>query len=886
MICNPSLLHVAFGLMFWLAYAGWSEGGAKDAAGAKPLRLDQHGDPLPEGVLARMGTVRFHHPGGIAAAAYSPDGKTIVAVGFGAKGHLVRFWDATSGKETGAINIELASNLRQPAISPDGKTLALGTDQAIELLNIKTGKRLRSLAPDVKGTISFVSFAFSPDGKTLAAGCWEGKDNNPIRVWDVATGRELAPFPGFGTSFNAVAFSADGKRLFCGPTQGGYGNEKKLGAAICVWDVATRTLFRRLDRQDWNIVFAPSGAMLGYENDGIHVISVATGKEICKIAGNHAFFSFAPDSKTILALDQAKNLRELDAVTGKELRRFDGEPGESSRLVGISQDGKRLAVMDGGWRTEGVVRQWDMATGKEIRLYSAHADEVSHLAYSPDGKLLASGSNDRTIRLWDPATGKLRRILEGHRGEVCAVAFSSDGKTLASSSLDGTTRLWDVATGRQLAAFENPNAQPMGMGGMGMRFHQGPGSVALSFAPDGKTLFAAGANGMLAAWDWRARKEIQRKVLQKDWSAHPVFLPNLGAVLTAGTGATWEFDERADEPMRLWSLSTGKAIQEINLLKTRENWYSLSCTGLAAAPDERMLVSSQVLVSQSLRGPRYHDPVLCLWERVTGREILRIKDAMSAALAFSPDSRLLAVDDGGVTFFAGRAGAVSQGAHISLWDTLTGERLSGHVGHTAQVRCLAFAPDGKSFASASADHTILIWTTPPFKQPKADALTPAQIEHLWGELGKDAPEGHKAAAQLVFHPAAATALIRTKLPPAVPLDPMTVASRITDLDSAQYPVREKAIRQLEAMEDLAEPHLQAALADRPTVEKRRRLQYLLAKAAIHSSRQVHNLRALTVLERIASSETRQLLASLARGTPDARLTREAQASLRRIGAEE
>ena len=293
------------------------------------------------------------------------------------------------------------------------------------------------------------------------------------------------------------------------------------------------------------------------------------------------------------------------------------------------------------------------------------------------------------------------------------------------------------------------------------------------------------------------------------------------------------------------------------------------------------------MVSQTLRGAAYHDPTLCLWERVTGKEVLQIKKAMSSAFAFAPDSRLLAADDGGVSFFHGSVGSPSFGSTISLWDTLNGERQSTLSGHTAQVRCLAFSPDGKTLASGSADHTILIWNAPPLKEAKANAVKPTaeQLQRWWEDLaGADAAVAHQASAKLVFSPTSAVAMLRAKLRPISAVDPNKIAPLIKDLDSSQFQVRDQAIRQLEALEDLVEPALLAALAATPSLEKRRRLESLLEKAAAHSARQMQMLRALTVLERIASPEARQVIESLSRGTPDARITREAQASLRRVGA--
>jgi hypothetical protein len=407
--------------------------------------------------------------------------------------------------------------------------------------------------------------------------------------------------------------------------------------------------------------------------------------------------------------------------------------------------------------------------------------------------------------------------------------------------------------------------------------------VSLLFDADGKTLHAVGNNGMLATWDWQARKDLTSKALGKDSPVAPVSLPNLRAVLTT-SGGEWDFRERATESLYLWNLASTNLIKDMPLRTQRENGYTIACTGIAAATDERILASSQVVVSQSLRGPVYHDPILCLWERVTGKEVLQIKGTLASALAFSHDGRLLAADDGGKQFFHGSIGSKSLGANVGLWDSLTGERQSTLSGHTAPVHCLAFSPDGKTLASGSADHTVLIWKTPPRKEAKPAPATAEQMQRAWDDLGADdAAVAHQAGIKMILSPEPAVALIRTKARPAVGVDRDKIAPLIKDLDSPRFQVREQAARQLEAMRDLAEPALRTALANAPSLEVKRRLDFLLEKAAVNSPAQVHQLRILTVLERIADPDARRVLESLSRGSSDSRFTQEAQASLRRLG---
>ena len=219
----------------------------------------------------------------------------------------------------------------------------------------------------------------------------------------------------------------------------------------------------------------------------------------------------------------------------------DGKTGEARRtmaaveaLHGVAIDPAGKVVVSSSW-SESNIRVWDVEKGEQVGTLKGHTGVVGTVAYSPDGKTLAS-AGDTTVRLWDADTGRIQKVLRGHQGSVESVAFSADGKTLASGGFDDDARVWDVETGKVLATLECDNpvltvalaadgksvataASRWGNGFYGVAPSQvqvwdvatgkplamlpeQPGQVfAMVFKPDGKSLFTASLSGAVTLWD-------------------------------------------------------------------------------------------------------------------------------------------------------------------------------------------------------------------------------------------------------------------------------------------------------------------------------------------------------------------------------------------------
>ena len=325
--------------------------------------------------------------------------------------------------------------------------------------------------------------------------------------------------------------------------------------------------------------------------------------------------------------------------------------------VSFSPDGKMLASAS----DDHTVKLWDTSTGKEIQTLTGHTEWVWGVSFSPDGKMLASASADKTVKLWDTSTGKEVKTFTGHKNSVNRVSFSPDGKILASASKDKTVKLWDTFTGKEIKTLTGHTKEVWGV----------------SFNPDGKILASASHDKTVKLWDTSTRQEIQTLTGHNKEVWGVSFSPN-GKMLASAS---------VDHTVKLWDTSVGN---EIQTLTGHTNWV----LGVRFSPDGKMLASAS------------KDKTVKLWDAVTGQEIKTLTGHTNEVweARFSPDGKMLA--------------SASVDHTTKLWDAVTGQEIKTLTGHTEGVGWVSFSPDGKMLASASADNTVKLWDTSTGKQIK------------------------------------------------------------------------------------------------------------------------------------------------------------------------
>lgn len=802
---------------------------AKDADAPRPAEqetvlADRYGDPLPPGAIVRLGTVRFRHMHTISSVAYSGDGKSVLSSSWDG---TVRLWDASTGKELRRLK-GAKDGFSSVAVSPDGTILAGGDmGRTLYLWDAATGKELHRVEK-LENTVFGLRFA--PDGKTLA-----GLSGNTVRVWDVTTVKELHRFTGPKEDMRPFAISADLKTFVASLPD----------SSIHLWDLTTGKESHQFPSGQAHLAslaVSPDGKMVasgGAEDDRtVRLWDVTTGKELHRsgpYTGWVESLTFAPDGKTLAVGEQFGTIHAYVVADGKE--RFQCSLREGSWVRGLvfSPDSKTLAA---GGTDDRVVHFFDAETGKERSLFSGHQNEIVAAVLATDGKSLISAGMDGAVYRWDLSTGKEINRWSINRRGVSAVAVAPDGQSLVIAS-EPILHLKEMATGKEIRQF---------------RGHKGTVS-AVAFSPDGKTL-ASGTweDHTIRLWNASTGEErLQIKLPMPNghnYGAVPLVFANDGKMLISGSG------DRANPVFYFWDTATGKELRRIDHPVSR----------FALSPDGKTLATTG------------WEKRVRLWDVATGKELAQIA-AAAETLAFSPDGRTLA--------YGGTSGV------IHLWETTTEQERQVFTGHqsggdergtfAAGVAVLVFTPDGRTLISGGGDTTLLVWDVFGSGQHAQTRRTPKAMADLWADLGADAGKAHDAVGALIAAREEAVSFLKGKLQAATLRDAKRLAQLLADLDSDEFAVRERASHALEALNESAVPHLRKALADNPSAEVRRRLEEILKQQeSAPTGDRLRALRAVEVLEHIATPEAQGVLRGLAKGAPEARLTRDAKMSSERL----
>jgi WD40 repeat protein len=845
------------------------------------VRTDLHGDPLPPGAIARLGTVRLRHGEGIRHLALAPDGKTLASSSWD---KTLRVWDTATGRELRRFSVPelrvngLTQEFNYFTFSPDGRTLAANQDRDLCLLDPITGKvRVRC-----QGWCNH--FAFTPDGKTLTA-----VHGSTVVQWDTGTGEKLREWAhDQADDFYRCAFSPDGQTI-------AFGDFGPARSSIDLWDVRTGEKVRSWEAHEKRVrdlAFSPDGkrvVSLSDHDKSVRLWDVATGKQIQQWPKQDGLYHLAmsPDGKTLALSGVHRPLWLLDWTTGAEIRTLDGGFGP----IAFSGDGKTLAVAEGNHS----IRVWDLRTGKPLH----PTDEVFDVRYSPDGKVLVSRARSG-VQLWDAATGKpgLRFPTNGPvavspDGSVLALIQTGPGKAAASMTVVETR------TGKELgrSAIDGQHPWPVGWSEDGRFVAFGPERVKRNdlwsadapsarwwdrtagkevrrldgdlvvCAPDARTAAVLireptipieesnggrirHVQGMLRLADVSAGKDLFQladcgTAVQGKWGKFsafdPVFSPD-GVVLAVASADLLQ--------VRLWDVRTGKKLTELAAADYDFDLFDFSPDGQLLAVSDRENVTRMIQAG-------------------TGKVLHRLTTTHLQACTFSADSTLLAT--------------VDLYDRVELWEVTTGKLVRSWKLDAIKTEQLRFSPDGSSLTTVNSDGTALIWDLTGRLYPTNPS--DRDLNQAWIDLaGEDAARADRAVWRMVAAAETAVPFLKQRLRPVSTPDADRVRRLIADLSHDRFAVREKAAQELERLGEVAGPALERALADRPALDLRERLTALLAgiEGQPWDGERLRARRSVRALECAGTAAARQALEALADGAPGARLTRDAKAAVRRL----
>ncbi|MHB9024284.1 MAG: WD40 domain-containing protein [Armatimonadota bacterium] len=337
-----------------------------------------------------------------------------------------------------------------------------------------------------------------------------------------------------------------------------------------------------------------------------------------------------------------------DSVSNKQVRTLAGHT-RRVLCVAFSPDGRILAT-GGLWE----IILWDVASGEKLRTLTGQTRRIDFrsVMFSPDGHTLASGTTNASVILWDVASGAQLRALAGHTGTVNSVAFSNNGHTVASGSRDSTVILWDVASGEKLRTFTGHRGQ----------------INSVAFSPDGHTLATGSSDRKVIVWDVASGKQTRTLALHHAQVSSLAFSPN-GRTVASGS---------FDETVMLWDVASGDKLRTLT-------GHSGFVKSVAFSPDGRTLASACGVKT------------VIFWNVARGEKERTLASYSSSVteMAFSPDGHTIA------------AGGMD--SSVTLWNITSGEKVRTLTGHALAITCLRFSPDGRTLVSASYDKTIILW---------------------------------------------------------------------------------------------------------------------------------------------------------------------------------
>ena len=788
--------------------------------GAERAR-DRFGDPLPEGAIGRLGSMRLRHESFICAADFSPDGK-VLAVADGS-GH-VTYWNPVTGRQVRRLTVSTPYQPTSLRFDADGKSLILASGGgAFRVVDAVTGAVQRKVDPPEHN--AYYALAVARNGKTAVAVHLTGT----LVVWDLADGKSLHEFKNRAAanlrSSDKIALTPDSKQVVLPRGDGSlHLVDLMSGEEVLAFEMPSKQAGAPQNEYS-TVAISPDGRYLAY-GDRFHAATLCdlkTGKRLRGLAArpdHMGGLTFTPNSR-FLAVSGFADIRVFGVVSGKEMRTI-RKPRDADNTLIFSPDGRMLAF----WTLTCILLE-DVVTDRPLHPPVGHHSAIGSLAFLSDSKRLVSSAGHEMI-VWDVAEGRL--LTRRQSGLIPRSLTAINDTDVVQFNAFESVHRWNLTTGReeQHALFRPPS-----------------GSQRYVLSADGRRMAAVtfGDSPQVHLLDAKdGRRAVPFALPKNAWLSQLQLSPD-GRLLLLGS---------SDGVLRLLEGASGQLVRDLT-----PDPAERPASGAAFADDGRSIAL-------------FEERRLSIREIAGGGTRLQVPgvDKLSV-LTYSPDGRFLA--------------GVSRDGIVRVFGTATGKELACWQGKQGEVYAVAFSPDRRLLATGGMSGVILVWKLPeseglPARLTKEEAATSWQAladldagraNRAWpGWPPRRRNSSHSSRNDSAPLP---SRLARRRWRGGSPTWTPT-PSRCANEPRANWPRPDPTL-----------PTFSARPAHNPSAEAKRRIEALLDRLSKGGSpERLRCLRTVEVLERIGTPQAKDVLRELSRKSLPAELREEIEASLRRI----
>ncbi len=642
------------------------------------------------------------HGDAVRSVTYSPDGQTIAT---GSDDRTVRLWDADTGahirtlqgdtnwifsvayspdgqklaacSEYGTVRTWIVktwepqdyhtypNKIFSVAYSPDGQTIASGSTRWVWLWNANAHKSLSGHSHAV------YSVAYSPDGQTIASGSLD----RTIRLWNAETGAQRGqPLTGHTNYVLSVAYSPDGRTIASGSA------DKTIG----IWSAETGERLRTLEGHEdyvWSVTYSPDGQTIASGSRdktvrtwGVGDLAVPTTRLTTTVLGPSVTQTGAFFLRVLFSSDVTGFTSSDIVVTNGSVTSFAGSGKSYTATIEPSNDGAVTVnipanAVDSDLGKNEASEPYSVDYRRQ-QILSGHQGTVYSVAYSPDGRTIATGSGDTTIRIWDVNTEAHLRTIQirtptGLRVGVRSIAYSPDSQTIVAGAADGSVHLWNVKTGERIRSLIGHSNSVL----------------TVAYSPDGRTIAGGGFDDTIQIWDADTGAHL-KTIEYLNWVYTVAYSPDGQSFASGGV----------DAMVRMWDANTRNPIRTLR-------GHTLGVFSAAYSPDSQKIAAAG------------GDSTVRIWNANTGAYLRTLEGHKDWArsVAYSPDGQTIASGSFDTT--------------VRVWNANTGAGMRTLKGHTGRVFSVAYSPDGQTIVSGGDDNMVRIWGVSDLAPPPATTVS-------------------------------------------------------------------------------------------------------------------------------------------------------------------